>query len=146
MLFSLALRVANLIESAESSIPPMVVKSGESVIAKSPVPQYASTRWVGGGVRTEDGIAVREGRTELLFWKNELAWYSKIYSLTLSRMVVLWSVMQTCFSSAVDKSSTASVCDSRSTVGPRESRKSKETSFVYEYIFLWNQIRRERRR
>lgn len=46
-LFNSALRLAALMDSVESSIPAIVWKYGERVMAKRPLPQYASTRCVG---------------------------------------------------------------------------------------------------
>ncbi len=46
-LLSSAFLVAEAMESEESSIPAILVKWGESMMEKRPLPQYASTRCVG---------------------------------------------------------------------------------------------------
>lgn len=45
--FKIAFLVAAFIDSFESSMPAMRLKKGESMIEKSPLPQYASTRYEG---------------------------------------------------------------------------------------------------
>lgn len=99
-------------ESTEISTPATCVKFGASEIAKRPEPQYVSTRWVGRG--EVEAVVLKmasrtyetsEGRTELLFWKNDPAGNSNEVEPTVSRTVALWSVMQMCSSSDVDVSS-----------------------------------------
>ena len=83
--------------------------------------------------------SVRELRTELLFWKKELAVYSNSVSPTFSRTVALGSVMQTCCSREEDSTSMGSVVDGSdgidsdgSGLGIRsESRRVSDTPFSY---------------
>lgn len=68
----IAFAVADLIDSAESSMPVTVSKCGASINEKRPEPQYASTRCVGPDDCGEGNIAsftyeVSGTSTELLF-------------------------------------------------------------------------------
>lgn len=100
-LLSETLCCAERILSADNSIPDMVSKYGESVIANNPEPQYVSTKCVGlsrgfsesepepGGKIASLTYSVKGTSTELLFWKNDDAGYSKMNPPTFSRIVAV---------------------------------------------------------
>jgi hypothetical protein len=70
---------------------------------------------------------VREGRTELLFWKKELLGYSKIQGPIFSRAVPRWSVIQIWVSGSLEATSTAAAVVE---AGGSESRRISETPFL----------------
>ncbi len=129
---------------------------------KNPLPQYASTRCVGGLIVEDVSLSditetsaeldgeniaslaymTRDNNIELLFWKKEPPGNSNSMSPTRSLTMALWSVTQTCSSTADNVSiSTMSECEADSDVLDcfgmiKESLRRRLTPFLYVCMLL----------
>lgn len=83
-----------------------------------------------GGNIASRTYEVNTGRIELLFWKNEWAGYSKSISPTRSLTVDLWFVTH------IDFSGNGVVVESCDDGASSDSRRSNDTPFLYDKIFL----------